>query len=59
MNEIARVGDHFSDVMRFLGPLKLNKPEAGVLHGKKQIFSDGGDTGDRQDKINDLINKMN
>jgi len=59
VNEIARVGDHFTDVMKFLGPLKLNKPEAGVLHGKKNVFSDGGDTGDRQDKINDLINKMN
>lgn len=59
MNEIARVGDHFREVMRFLGPLKLNKPEAGVLHGKKQVFSDGGDTGNREDKINDLIIKMN
>ncbi|XP_018442796.2 60S ribosomal protein L7-1 [Raphanus sativus] len=59
VNEIARVGDHFREVMRFLGPLKLNKPEAGVLHGKKQVFSDGGDTGNREDKINDLIIKMN
>ncbi|CAG7905042.1 unnamed protein product [Brassica rapa] len=45
--------------MRFLGPLKLNKPKAGVLHGKKQVFNDGGDTGNREGKINDLINKMN
>ncbi|KAH0920485.1 hypothetical protein HID58_028145, partial [Brassica napus] len=42
------------EVMRFLGPLKLNKPKAGVLHGKKQVFNDGGDTGNREDKINDL-----
>ncbi|KAJ4908985.1 60S ribosomal protein L7-1 [Raphanus sativus] len=59
VNEISRVGVHFRQVMRFLGPLKLNKPEAGVLHGKKQVFSEGGDTGNREDKINDLIIKMN
>ncbi|VVA95861.1 unnamed protein product [Arabis nemorensis] len=59
VNEVARVGDHFREVMRFLGPMKLNKPEAGVLHGKKQVFSEGGDTGNREDKINDLIVKMN
>jgi large subunit ribosomal protein L7e len=59
VNEIARVGDHFREVMRFLGPLKLNKPVADVLHRKKQVFSEGGDTGNREDKINDLISKMN
>ncbi|XP_010472880.1 PREDICTED: 60S ribosomal protein L7-1 [Camelina sativa] len=59
VNEIARVGDHFREVMRFLGPLKLNKPTAGVLNRKKQVFSEGGDTGNREDKINDLINKLN
>lgn len=37
----------------------FNKPKAGVLHGKKQVFNDRGDTGNREDKTNDLISKMN
>ncbi|KAH0876296.1 hypothetical protein HID58_073658 [Brassica napus] len=54
VNEIATVDDHFREVMD-----PFNKPKAGVLHGKKQVFNDRGDTGNREDKTNDLISKMN
>ncbi|KAL3835488.1 hypothetical protein ACJIZ3_010224 [Penstemon smallii] len=58
VNEIANVGQHFKEVTSFLCPFKLNKPEK-ALHGKKKRFSDGGDSGNREDHINELINKMN
>ncbi|KAM7257147.1 hypothetical protein ACFE04_012888 [Oxalis oulophora] len=54
VHEISSVGPHFIDVIRFLGPFALNKPEG--LRGSKKRFKDGGDTGNREDDINDLIN---
>ncbi|XP_010537881.1 PREDICTED: 60S ribosomal protein L7-1 [Tarenaya hassleriana] len=58
VHEISKVGPHFVEVMKFLGPLKLSKPEGDCLHGRKQVFSEGGDSGNREDQINDLISKM-
>ncbi|XP_076886358.1 large ribosomal subunit protein uL30z-like [Bidens hawaiensis] len=58
VNEIANVGPHFKDVCSFLCPFSLNKPEK-ALQGKKKPFRDGGDSGNREDQINELINKMN
>ncbi|KAK1569071.1 hypothetical protein Q3G72_032189 [Acer saccharum] len=57
VHEIANVGPHFKEVMTFLGPFFLNKPE-GLL-GKKQPYKDGGEAGNREDHINELIEKMN
>ncbi|KAK6139566.1 hypothetical protein DH2020_026689 [Rehmannia glutinosa] len=58
VNEIASVGQHFKAVTNFLCPFMLNNPEK-ALHGKKRRFEDGGDSGNRQDAINELISKMN
>jgi len=58
VNEVARVGPHFKEVTRFLCPFSLNKPEK-ALQGKKKLFKFGGDSGNREDKINELISKMN
>jgi len=58
VHEIANAGEHFKEVVNFLGAFELNKPKDG-LQGKKALFKDGGDTGNREDKINDLISKMN
>lgn len=58
VHEIANVGPHFKKVINFLGPFLLSKPEGGFL-GKKQRFKDGGESGNREDQINDLISKMN
>ncbi|XP_044495021.1 60S ribosomal protein L7-1-like [Mangifera indica] len=58
IHEIANVGPHFKEVIKFLGPFLLSKPEGGLL-GKKQRFKDGGESGNREDQINDLISKMN
>ncbi|KAJ9546047.1 hypothetical protein OSB04_025754 [Centaurea solstitialis] len=58
VKEIANVGPHFKDVCNFLCPFSLNKPEK-ALQGKKRPFRDGGDSGNRDDQINELIAKMN
>ncbi|EYU21709.1 hypothetical protein ABFS82_09G086800 [Erythranthe guttata] len=58
VNEIASVGPQFKTVTRFLSPFKLNNPDK-ALRGKKKRFEDGGDSGNRLDRINDLIGKMN
>ncbi|RAL52065.1 hypothetical protein DM860_014892 [Cuscuta australis] len=58
VNEIANVGPHFKEVSRFLCPFTLNKP-GKALQGNKKRFTDGGDTRNRKDQINDLISKMN
>ncbi|KAJ8751612.1 hypothetical protein K2173_025765 [Erythroxylum novogranatense] len=58
IHEITTVGPHFKEVTHFLEAFALNKPKEG-LHGKKSLYKDGGDTGHREDQINDLISKMN
>ncbi|KAL3633088.1 hypothetical protein CASFOL_026072 [Castilleja foliolosa] len=58
VNEIATVGPHFKAVTNFLCPFILNNPEK-ALHGKKRRFEDGGDSGNREDLINELLGKMN
>ena len=57
-NEIVNVGSHFKTVTNFLCPFKLNNPEKALL-GKKKRFDDGGDSGNRKDKINEFLSKMN
>ncbi|XP_061369109.1 large ribosomal subunit protein uL30z [Gastrolobium bilobum] len=58
VHQIDNVGPHFKEVVYFLWPFDLDKPAEG-LKGSKTLFKDGGDTGNRQDLINELINKMN
>lgn len=58
VNEIANVGPHFKEVTRFLCPFTLNKPEK-ALQGKRRRYNDGGDSGNREDHINEFISKLN
>ncbi|KAJ1375370.1 Ribosomal protein L7, eukaryotic [Sesbania bispinosa] len=58
VHQIDNVGPHFKEVVRFLWPFELNKPAEG-LKGSKSLYKDGGDTGNREELINELINKMN
>lgn len=58
VHEIATVGPRFKEVVRFLEPFVLTKPDGGFL-GKKQPYKEGGEAGNREDEINDLISKMN
>uniref|UniRef100_A0A0A0LKE5 Uncharacterized protein n=1 Tax=Cucumis sativus TaxID=3659 RepID=A0A0A0LKE5_CUCSA len=47
VHEIANVGPHFKE------------PGGRCLQGKKSSYKEGGDSGNREDDINDLINEMN
>ncbi|BAT06501.1 Os08g0542100, partial [Oryza sativa Japonica Group] len=58
VHEIASVGPHFREASNFLMPFKLKCPERR-LQMKKKPFKDGGDSGNREDKINELIEKLN
>lgn len=58
VHEIATVGPHFREASRFLVPLKLKCPERR-LQMKQKPYKDGGDSGNRGDKINELIEKLN
>ncbi|XP_030470974.1 60S ribosomal protein L7-1 [Syzygium oleosum] len=58
VHEIANVGPHFKEVTSFLWPFMLNKPDGG-LRRTKRMYKDGGETGNREDHINELISKLN
>ncbi|XP_003574861.1 60S ribosomal protein L7-2 [Brachypodium distachyon] len=58
VHQITAVGPHFREASRFLMPFKLKCPERRLMM-KKKPFKDGGDSGNRGDKINELIEKLN
>jgi len=60
IHEIYTVGPHFKQAANFLWPFKLNSPRKGFKckrHGFCEIR--GGDWGNREDLINELITRMN
>jgi len=58
VHEIYTVGNRFKEVNAFLFPFKLSSPTGGFR--KKTIhFIEGGDFGNREQYINQLIRKMN
>jgi len=57
IHEIATVGPSFRNTTNFLWPFKLNTPTGGWR--KKTVhYVEGGDYGNREDKINDLLSRM-
>jgi len=58
IHEIYTVGSHFKEANRFLWTFKLNPPRGGY-NAIKRHFNEGGDFGDREDKINALVRRMN
>jgi large subunit ribosomal protein L7e len=58
IHEIFTVGPHFKQANKFLWPFKLSNPTGGW---KKTLnhFNEGGDCGNREDKINEVIHRMN
>jgi large subunit ribosomal protein L7e len=57
IHEIVTVGPNFKDAANFLWPMKLSAPKGGF--GRKLIhFNEGGEAGDRGEKINVLIKQM-
>jgi len=57
IHEIFTVGPHFREANNFLWHFKLNTPNGGWRR-KNNHFVEGGDFGDREDKINELLRKM-
>ncbi|XP_038710276.1 60S ribosomal protein L7-4-like [Tripterygium wilfordii] len=58
IHEIMTVGPHFKEANNFLWPFKLKAPLGG-LKKKRSQYVEGGDAGNREDYINELIRRMN
>jgi len=59
IHEIFTVGPNFKQASNFLWPFKLSSPTGGFRQRKFKHFIEGGDLGDREQFINNLIRKMN
>jgi len=59
IHEIYTVGPNFKQASNFLWPFKLSSPTGGFRQRKFKHFIEGGDLGDREHFINNLIRKMN
>jgi len=58
IHEIFTVGENFKKASNFLWPFKLSCPTGG-MRVKTNHFVEGGDHGNREDFINQMIRKMN
>jgi len=57
IHEIFTVGKQFKYASNFLWPFKLNTPTGG-WRKKTNHYVEGGDFGNREDKINELLRRM-
>merc|ERR1712159_170888 len=57
IHEIYTVGPHFKEANNFLWPFKL-RPAKGGQAKKRKGFCEGGQAGNREEKINNLIQAM-
>lgn len=58
IHEIYTVGPSFTLANNFLWPFKLSSPKGG-LKMKRKHYVEGGDWGNREDKINEFVRRMN
>ncbi|EIE81516.1 hypothetical protein RO3G_06221 [Rhizopus delemar RA 99-880] len=59
IHEIATVGPHFKEANNFLWPFKLSNPNNMWKQRKFRHFIEGGDAGNREQFINNLVQAMN
>ncbi|RKF61172.1 60S ribosomal protein L7 [Erysiphe neolycopersici] len=59
IHEIFTVGPNFKAAANFLWPFKLSNPTGGFRTRKFRHVVEGGDLGNREEKINALIRQMN
>lgn len=59
IHEIYTVGPNFKQAANFLWPFKLSNPNGGFRRRKFKHYIEGGDTGNREEAINELVRKMN
>jgi large subunit ribosomal protein L7e len=57
VHQIYNVGPYFKEVTKFLWPFKMNNP-CGGLSRIRNHFVEGGDAGNREEYINELVAKM-
>merc|ERR1712196_133305 len=57
IHEIYTVGPHFKEANNFLWPFKL-RPAKGGQAKKRKGFCEGGQAGNREEQMNNLIQKM-
>ena len=57
VHQIYNVGPYFKDCSKFLWPFKMNNPCGGISRLRNH-FVEGGDAGNREEYINELISKM-
>jgi len=57
INEIYTVGPHFKEANNFLWSFKLSSPKGG-FNNKRHPFQQGGDWGNREEAINQLVKRM-
>jgi len=57
IHEIYTCGPHFKQAANFLWPFKLSSPLGGYKN-KLIHYNEGGDAGNRAERIGDLINRM-
>jgi large subunit ribosomal protein L7e len=55
--QLYTCGKFFSECTRFLAVFKLHTPNGGYKN-KRKNFCEGGDFGNREDYINDIIARM-
>lgn len=58
IHEIFTVGENFKLANNLLWPFQLNSPKGG-LSKKRRHFNEGGQYGNREDQINQLVRNMN
>lgn len=58
IHEIMTVGPHFKEANNFLWPFKLKAPLGGMKK-KRNHYVEGGDAGNRENFINEMIRRMN
>jgi len=57
INELINVGPHFKEANNFLWTFKLTSPRGG-FNNKRHPFQQGGDWGNREEEINNLVKRM-
>jgi len=57
INEIITVGPHFKQANNFLWAFKLTSPKGG-FNNKRHPYQQGGDWGNREEEINNLVKRM-
>jgi large subunit ribosomal protein L7e len=57
IHEVSTIGPHFKEANNFLWPFKLSSPLKGFA-AKRHPYHRGGVWGNREDQINELVNRM-